>query len=237
MTFPMSFLDPSAVRVDSSGWWFLSVVGIILPIAAIRGAHRVRDKEIEAHQRISQRLRNVVVLMVLAIAALYVAQRDNIDLFEPVRITTSLVLVSLGILAGTLILAELLLMARSPDERRKLWVRQIIPRNNAERFVWIISSCTAGATEEIIFRGVLFALLASVTRSIATASIVSAMVFALAHYRQGWKSMFFILGIALLFQWFVIYSGSLVPAMIVHAMYNIVRGFRASKGFEQLEKT
>jgi membrane protease YdiL (CAAX protease family) len=146
------------------------------------------------------------------------------------------VLVSLSILAGTLILAELLLMARSPEERRKLWVRQIIPRDDAERIVWVISSCIAGATEEIIFRGVLFALIASVTRSIVFASITSAVVFALAHYRQGWRSMFFILGIALLFQWLVIYSGSLIPAMIIHAVYNIVRGFRAGRGVEELEK-
>jgi uncharacterized protein len=232
----MSFLDPSAVRVDPTGWGFLIVVGILLPLAAIRSAHRARGIEIEEPQRISRRLRSVFVLIVLATVALAVAWRDNIGLFEPARITPSLVLVSLGILAGTLIFAELLLVARSPDERRKLWVRQIIPRSNAERLVWIISSCTAGATEEIIFRGVLFALLASVTRSIALASLLSAVVFALAHYRQGWKSMLFILGIALLFQWLVIYSGSIVPAMIVHAMYNLARGFRASKGFEQLER-
>jgi membrane protease YdiL (CAAX protease family) len=48
--------------------------------------------------------------------------------------------------------------------------------------------------------------------------------------------MFFILGIALLFQWLVIYSGSLIPAMMIHAVYNIVRGFRAGRGVEELEK-
>jgi membrane protease YdiL (CAAX protease family) len=224
----MSFPDPSTVQVDLIGWWFLTVIGVMVPIAAIRSASRTRDVDIQSSHRISQRLRNVVVLSVLAIAALYVAHRDHIDLFEPVRIMTRLVVVSLGILAGTLILAELLLIARSPEERKKLWVRQIIPRNNAERLVWVISSCAAGATEEIIFRGVFFALLVAVTESITIASLLSAIVFAIAHYRQGFKSMAFILGIALLFQWLVIYSGSLIPAMIVHALYNIVRGLRAS---------
>jgi membrane protease YdiL (CAAX protease family) len=232
----MSFLDPSAVHIDLIGWWFVMTVGILLPMAAVRSAHRAQETEAEGHHPISKRLRNVVFLIVLAAIALYVARRDHIDLFDPVRVTTSLVLVSLSILAGTLILAELLLMARSPEERRKLWVRQIIPRDDAERIVWVISSCIAGATEEIIFRGVLFALIASVTRSIVLASIASAVVFALAHYRQGWRSMFFILGIALLFQWLVIYSGSLIPAMIIHAVYNIVRGFRAGRGVEELEK-
>jgi membrane protease YdiL (CAAX protease family) len=224
----MSFLDPSTVQVDLIGWCFLAVIGIIVPIAAIRAANRTRDVKSESSRRISQRLRNVFVLVVLAVAALYVAHRDHIDLFDPVLVTTRFVLVSLGILAGTLLLAELLLMAGSPEERKKLWARQIIPRHNAERIVWVISSCVAGATEEIIFRGVFFVLLAAVTGSIAIASLLSAIVFAIAHYRQGFRSMAFILGIALLFQWFVIYSGSLIPAMIVHSLYNIVRGLRAS---------
>ena len=224
----MSFLDPSAVTIDPIGWWFLAIIGLLLPVAAIRSAGRATQTDNAGEHRISQRLRSVVVLVVLAAAALSVAWRDGIELFPPVRITLSLILVSLGILAAILMLAELLLVAQSPEERRKLWVRQIIPRSNAERIVWTISSCVAGATEEIIFRGVFFALLVAVTRSIAVASLVSAVVFALAHYRQGFKSMAFILGIALLFQWLVIYSGSLIPAMIVHAVYNIVRGLRAS---------
>ena len=228
----MSFPDPSTVQVDLIGWGFLMMIGITMPIAAIRSANRTRDVKSESSQRISQRLRNVVVLIVLAAAALYVAHGDHIDLFEPVRVTTRLLLVSLGILVGTVLLAELLLMALAPDERKELWVRQIIPRNYAERLVWVISLCTAGAAEELIFRGVFFALLAAVTGSITIASLVSAIVFAIAHYRQGFKSMAFILGIALLFQWFVIYSGSLIPAMIVHALYNIVRGLRASRGMK-----
>lgn len=231
----MSFLDPSIVTVDALGWWFLIVVGLLLPIAAIGSASRTPPADAPGQRRISQRFRTVAVLVVLGAVALYVARRDGIVLFAPVRANLSLLIVSLGILAGVLILAELLIVSRSPGERRKLWVRQTIPRSNAELVVWIISSCVAGATEEIIFRGVFFALFLSVTRSIATASLVSAIVFAIAHYRQGWKSMFFILGIALLFQWFVIYSGSLIPAMIVHAVYNIVRGIRASKGLGKIE--
>ena len=227
----MSFPDPSNVRIDPLGWLFVLVVGALIPIAALRSARRAPLSE--THQKITQRLRTVVVLVLLACVALFVAYRDNISLFQGFTWTTSLIALSAAILVGVVALAEALLMVRSPEERRKLWVRQIIPRNNAERAVWVVSSIAAGATEEIIFRGVFFALVAAITRSIAAGAVISAIVFALAHFRQGWKSMAFIPAIALLFQWLIIYSGSLVPAMIVHAVYNIVRGLRASAALEK----
>jgi membrane protease YdiL (CAAX protease family) len=222
----MSLPDPSNIRIDPLGWSFVLVVGLLVPVAALRSAQRAPFAE--THQKITQRLRTVVILVLLACAALFVAYRDNISLFPRFTWTTSLVALSAAILAGVVGLAEALSMVRSPEERRKLWVRQVIPGDNAERAVWVVSAIAGGATEEIIFRGVFFALVATITKSIAAGAVISAIVFALAHFRQGWKSIGFIAVIALLFQWLVIYSGSLVPAMVVHGMYNIIRGLRAS---------
>lgn len=214
-------------QVDAFGIWFLVLMVITLPVAVIRAARRQKPAQV-SRQRISQRLNNVAALIILALFALGVAWRDHIELFPPVHVTGKLVLLSIAILLGTLGLAEALLQARSPEERKELWVRQIIPQNNAERFVWLVSSTVAGVTEEIIFRGVLYALLVAVTSSASIAALISALIFAIGHARQGWKSMVFIFGIALLFQWLVVYAGSLVPAMIIHALYNMVRGLRAS---------
>jgi membrane protease YdiL (CAAX protease family) len=223
----MSGLDLSNVHVDALGWLFVVVIGVFMPAAVVRSSRRAKPAA-KGHQKFTKRLRNVVILVGLAAVALVVARRDNIMLFPAFEWTPRLIVSSIAVLVGVVALAEALLLARSPDQRRELWARQIIPGNNAERAVWLVSATVAGATEEIIFRGVLFALLAAITGSVAAAAVVSALVFALAHYRQGWKSMAFIAPTALLFQWLVIYSGSLVPAIIVHAIYNIVRGMRAS---------
>jgi membrane protease YdiL (CAAX protease family) len=222
--------EPSNIHIDPLGWCFVLVVGALIPLAALRSARRTRLAE--THQTITQRLRSVVVLVVLACIAVIVAYRDNVPLFPRFTWTGSLIALSAAILVGVVSLAEALLMVQSVEERRKLWVRQIVPGNDAERGVWVISAIAAAAAEEIIFRGVFFALVASITQRVAAGAIIGAIVFALAHFRQGWKSMGFISAIALLFQWLVIYSGSLVPAMVVHAIYNIVRGFRASAGME-----
>ena len=227
----MSLLDPSTVRVDPLGWLFIFVIGVLMPAAVVRSSRR-STPQATGPQKVARRLRNVLILVGLAAAALIVARRDDIVLFPAFEWTTRVVALSIGVLVGVVALAEGLLMARSLDQRRELWARQVIPRNNAERIVWIISAIVAGATEEIIFRGVFFALLAAVTGSIAAAALLSAIVFALAHFRQGWKSMVFIALTALLFQWLVTYSGSLVPAIIVHAIYNIARGMRATSSYK-----
>ena len=224
-------MDPSNIRVDPLGWFFVFVIGLLVPAAAARSARRSQPAT-GSDGKIKNRLRNVLILIGLGAVALFVARRDSVALFAPFQWTPGLITLSIVTLAGVVALAEALLMVRSLEERRKLWVRQTIPRDNAGRGVWLVSSITAGATEEIIFRGVFFALLAAITGRIAAGALISAIVFALAHFRQGWKSMAFIAPIALLFQWLVIYSGSLVPAIIVHAIYNIARGLRASAAMD-----
>ena len=130
-------------QIDAFGIWFLVLMLVTLPIAVIRAA-RTEKPAVVSRQRISQRLKTVFALVVLAAMALGVAWRDHIELFPPIQVTGKLVALSIVILLGTIALAEALLQSRSPEERRELWVRQIIPQNNAERFVWLISSTVAG---------------------------------------------------------------------------------------------
>ena len=72
-------------------------------------------------------------------------------------------------------------------------------------------------------------------RAQASLGQISAFVFAIAHFRQGRKSMALIGLFALLFQWLVITTGSLVPGMVVHGLYDVIRGLLAGRRFEKLE--
>jgi membrane protease YdiL (CAAX protease family) len=227
----MSFPGSTNVRVDLFGWVFILVVAVVLPGAAIRSARRAQG--ITAAPKATNQLRTVGVLIALALAALFVARRDGISLVAPTTWTPRLIVISVTVLLGVTALGEALLRVQSANARSELWKRQVIPTANSERALWMISVVLAGVTEEVIFRGVLFALLAAITGSVIAAAVTSAIAFALAHFRQGWKSMMFIAITALLYQWLVIYAGSLVPAMIVHAIYNLVRGVRATAGMGQ----
>jgi membrane protease YdiL (CAAX protease family) len=101
-----------------------------------------------------------------------------------------------------------------------------MPRDSTERALWLTSSIAAGISEELVYRGVLTELLArtTTTGSLVAAALVSAGVFAVSHYMQGWKSMAIIYAMALLFQALAWYSGSLYVPMAVHALYDIAAG-------------
>jgi membrane protease YdiL (CAAX protease family) len=227
----MSFLDTLTTRLDASGLAFAVIVCVLLPLAAIRSARRALAEAREV--RMSQRLRTVAVLIGLAAVAMLVADRNDIPLFPPHRHATSHVTLGAAVLLVILALTELQLRSSTAEERRKLWTRQVIPRDAGGRIIWTISSILAGATEEIIFRGVVFALLVALTGNVTVSAAISAAAFALAHFRQGWKNMGFVAAIALSFQWLVIVTASLVPAIAVHAIYNIARGVRASRALRE----
>jgi membrane protease YdiL (CAAX protease family) len=228
----MPSLDTLTMRLDASGLAFAFIVCVLLPLAAIMKARRP-STEAQIPAGMSQRLRTVAVLIALAAIAMVVADRNDIPLFPPHQHATSHITLGTLVLVVILALTELQLRSVTLEERRKLWARQLIPADAAGRTVWLVSAVLAGATEEIIFRGVLFALLVALTGNVTVSAGVGAAAFALAHFRQGWRNMGFVAAIALLFQWLVIVTASLVPAIAVHAIYNIARGVRASRALRE----
>lgn len=78
-------------------------------------------------------------------------------------------------------------LARSESARRALQpIRNILPRSEAEKKLWVSISFTAGICEEILFRGFLFFYLETMLGLGTAATIgVSSAVFAVGHVYQG----------------------------------------------------
>jgi membrane protease YdiL (CAAX protease family) len=55
-------------------------------------------------------------------------------------------------------------------------------------------------------------------------ALILAAAFAVAHAAQGWKSGLVIFCLALVMHALVEFTGSLLPAMLVHATYDIIAG-------------
>lgn len=111
---------------------------------------------------------------------------------------------------------------RSEEERRALMVYRLAPRTPVEWIVWSLLALVASVTEEIAYRGVGVAILHFWTGSLAAAIVVCAAAFAVAHALQGWKSGAVILVMALLFHALVLFTGTLVLAMLAHLVYDVV---------------
>jgi membrane protease YdiL (CAAX protease family) len=129
-------------------------------------------------------------------------------------------------LAVCLALRSVSRATRTEDERRKMTVYLLAPRTGRELTLWAATVVMASVSEEIAYRGVGMAILWHSLGNPWIAALVSATAFALAHWTQGWKSALVVFGIALAMHGLVAFTGTLVLAMIVHAVYDYVAGYR-----------
>ena len=113
---------------------------------------------------------------------------------------------------------------RSEEERRALMVYRLAPRSRGEWLLLGVVALVASVTEEIAYRGVGVAILRYATGSLAAAVLACAAAFAVAHALQGWKSGLVIFVMALVFHGLVLFTGTLLLAMLVHLVYDVVAG-------------
>lgn len=168
-------------------------------------------------------LRNVVGQQVaFLVFALLVAWHDQIAI--PVgRVDPLAIGVALVLLLGAVALL------------RPYWIRKVeaddphlalfAPQTREERRWWVAVSVAAGISEEIVWRGVMLAVLWWVTGSWLFAAVISSLMFGVAHSLQGWRSAALIAVIAFGMTLFVRWADGLLLAAAMHAGYDVVAGF------------
>ena len=99
----------------------------------------------------------------------------------------------------------------------------IAPRRTVERRRFVLLSITAGVCEELIYRGVLMASLASHV-GLWPAAVLSSVVFGLGHCYQGPVGVVRTGVVGLVFAVLVITTGSLWIPMLLHALLDVFQG-------------
>jgi len=110
---------------------------------------------------------------------------------------------------------------------------KIMPRSQVETWVYIALACTAGISEEFLYRGFVFM---AFTRMIVNygppsilAAILSSALFSLAHVYQGRRGIITTCVVGMIFALVRIWTGSLIPAINAHIGIDLVVGIYASK--------
>lgn len=115
-------------------------------------------------------------------------------------------------------------IARSKRKRIQIeGAAGLIPRTRSELGSWVAVSVTAGVCEEFVFRGYLIWVLTDLL-GLWGAAAVSLVIFGLAHSYQGVKGILPVGALAIVFTLVVLISGSLFPAMMLHAMVDTGEG-------------
>ena len=202
----------------------------ILPYLAWKTSRvlRAADIGIPRHAMFVQ----VIALQAFIFALGWAAGRENkIPLFlqppEPIRAW----LAALIVLVVMVTALKVRWKSREDSQKRRLY--SMLPQTRGEFSLFVVVCIAAGVAEEAVYRGLLPILLTRATRNIPLAIVISAVAFALAHAVQGWRAVLSIFLIALGAQALVMFSESLVPAMVMHASYDLIAGVLVPRWFER----
>ncbi len=139
------------------------------------------------------------------------------------------------IAAALVLLGALLLRWRwaSRTTANKYRLYSILPHSAREFPAYLVLCLAAGISEEVVYRGMLFAILTYLTGSQPAAVLIASVVFALAHAVQGPRGVFAIFLIALAAHGLVLFAHSLLPVMFAHTIYDAIAGWLIPRLYER----
>jgi membrane protease YdiL (CAAX protease family) len=164
----------------------------------------------------------------LAAAAAIGAGRsaESLRLLPPTGVGLAIAVAAIG---ATILLFRAQANAVESPEGRAAIGRQVaplayfLPQDTADRNLFRALSVTAGVCEEWLFRGYLVALLEPAL-GLAGAVAASTALFGIAHAYQGPVGMLRTGIVGLIFAGLTVATGSILPAMVVHAVVDWMQG-------------
>ena len=133
------------------------------------------------------------------------------------------VLVALALCVISVLIAPIMVHMLGPAGWASL--EGMRPNNGTEIAFWIVTSISAGISEETVFRGYLQQQLASWTGHVSIGILAQATVFGLTHGYQGWKNMVFVFVLGIIFGTAVSLRKGLRANIMAHATMDALAAF------------
>lgn len=209
-------------RPGIATWAFVVLVAVLLPIVAFRQHRALTAGTMTAPRRPLLYASAVATHALLLAGVLATVLADDLRLFPAFQVDARNLLASAIALAlGLLLLVE---RTRVADAVARERTRLIAPRTPREYWMFAGVAVSAGVAEQLAYRGVLFSFFLWYTGSLWGAALLAAIPFGLVHLFQGWRSAIVVTVIALRDQILVGLTGTLVFAIAIHIIHDIVAG-------------
>ncbi|HEU4830053.1 MAG TPA: CPBP family intramembrane glutamic endopeptidase [Gemmatimonadales bacterium] len=213
-----------------AGWYHLAFFGLLIPWAAWRTRSRIATQPLPPRKR--HFIAVLIQLLLFLAISLAVAYAEAIDLLALPRGGWLPWLAAIGLLvAGVVLMAP---VWRRGVERRERKLHLFMPRTAPERGLWVAVAIAAGLSEEVTYRGVMYVVVGGITGSALAGAVIASLIFGISHIVQGWKSAAIITVIALLLHALVALSGTLLLAVAIHSIYDLVAGLAYGRIGEEL---
>jgi membrane protease YdiL (CAAX protease family) len=219
------FVPIARGHIGFVGWYFIGLLAF-LGWASFRSRKRMATMP-KLPSRARHFTSTILVLSLIFVLSLLVARMERIPLFPrsmPTPLHIGVGLAIAGVLAACM--RPLWRQSVAQGDRR---IYFFTPSNALERGLWIGVSLVAGIGEEVTYRGVLYVLFLTLTRSPWAAALLSAAWFAAGHAVQSARSMAIIFLFSLIFQGIALRTGALYVAMLAHFVYDVIAGLTYSR--------
>jgi membrane protease YdiL (CAAX protease family) len=232
-------------------WDFVLVLlflGIVVPW---RGARRVRLLLAKPQLISADRLKlygSTIVLqwLIVAVIALLSARRSvdpnelGLLVANPARIAGWAVGLT-GVFCVNQIFGLWKITQLPEGKRGSLFAisEKIMPRTRTETILYAALACTAGLSEEFIYRGFVFMAFVRMTVNYLPpneiAAVLSSVWFSAAHAYQGRRGIITTFVVGMIFAFTRIWTGSLIPAIAAHIGMDLMIGIYASRLLRRIE--
>lgn len=238
--FPFWSVQPAFIP-----WDFALILIFLGAIVPWRGAVRIRRLLEQPAPGTDERLslyRTTILFqwLIVAVVAWRAFSRNlgfaelGLTVSDPWR-TSWIAVVLTALLCGNQ-WASLRRVARFPETQRGLLftiAEKIAPRTPTEAITFAALACTAGLSEEFLYRGfaltVFARLIVNSALSSSIAAVLSSALFATGHWYQGRKGLITTFVVGMIFSGVRIWTGSLIPTVAAHIGIDLVAGLVVAK--------
>jgi membrane protease YdiL (CAAX protease family) len=234
-----------AVSLSTIPWDFILILIVLGVLVPWRGAVRVKrllaQDALTTSQRLSLYASTIAFQWLLVAVILWRSFSRHLSpnelglVVSGVWQTWSVALVFTGLLCANQ-WAGVRKMARLPPSQRGFlfqFTQKIMPQHPGEAFVFVALACTAGLSEEFVYRGFVFAVFyrafAEIPFAALFALVASSAWFAMAHLYQGRRGIITTFVVGILFSTVRIWTGNIVPAIVGHIGVDLVAGLYAPR--------
>jgi uncharacterized protein len=212
----------------------LVTLAVIVPWRSQTQIKMLLDADgLSAHERISLYLSTIGFqwLACLIIGWRLLAHRtslENVGLMAPDMPRGVVAAIVLSILLAFNQILGVRRLANLPIEKRGLVgkiAEKLLPRSRKEEYAAVALISTVAICEEFIYRGFIEYLFQDWMFSLLAGAVISAVLFALAHSYQGRRGIVTTFVVGLILSGVRIWTGSLIPSIIVHFAVDFTAGF------------
>lgn len=225
-------------------WDYILILAILAVVVPWRSVSRVRDlltgPELESSERILLYLSTIAFQWTAVAVVLWRCMGHHL-LWAALGVTLPHPMRSLTVAVGLSIILvfnqfyAIRRVAALPHENRGIvpkLAEKLLPRTSSEAWVGFLLVLTVAVCEESIYRGFVEAVFAGVCSGSALAgAVISAAFFSSAHMYQGRKGLITTFAVGLIFSAARIWTGSILPSIIIHFAVDFSVALAALKFF------